>query len=112
MCRKEGNMSDIEGAIDQLVNAIHESDVYREYDELRDKVNQNPELKQQIDEFRHKNYELQNSDADFEKLEEFEKEYSQFREIPLVSDYLAAELAFCRMMQDINIKITDEIDFE
>ncbi len=109
---KRGNMDNIDSAIDRLVATILESDVYREYDELRDKVNKDPELKQQIDEFRHRNYELQNSDADFDKIEDFEREYSQFREIPLVSDFLAAELAFCRMMQEINIKITNAIDFE
>lgn len=105
-------MNNIDSAIEQLVTAILESDVYKEYDELRNEVNRNPELKVQIDEFRHKNYELQNSENDFDKIDAFEKEYSQFREIPLVSDFLAAELAFCRMMQEINIKITNELDFD
>jgi cell fate (sporulation/competence/biofilm development) regulator YlbF (YheA/YmcA/DUF963 family) len=106
-------MNDIDSSIEQLVTAILESDVYREYDEVRNQVNQYPELKRQINEYRRRNYDLQQNDSNnFEKIDAFEKEFSQFRENPLVSDYLAAELSFCRMMQDINLKITDALNFE
>jgi cell fate (sporulation/competence/biofilm development) regulator YlbF (YheA/YmcA/DUF963 family) len=106
-------MNDIDSSIEQLVTAILESDVYREYDEVRNHVNQYPELKRQINEYRRRNYDLQQNDSNnFEKIDAFEKEFSQFRENPLVSDYLAAELSFCRMMQDINLKITDALNFE
>lgn len=30
----------------------------------------------------------------------------------MVSDFLAAELAFCRMMQDINLRLTEALHFE
>jgi cell fate (sporulation/competence/biofilm development) regulator YlbF (YheA/YmcA/DUF963 family) len=106
-------MNDIDSAIEQLVTAILESDVYREYDEVRNDVNQYPELKRQINEYRRRNYDLQQNDnSDFDKIDAFEREYAQFRENPLVSDYLAAELSFCRMMQDINLKITNALNFE
>jgi cell fate (sporulation/competence/biofilm development) regulator YlbF (YheA/YmcA/DUF963 family) len=108
-----GEMNDIDSSIEQLVAAILESDVYKEYDEIRNQVNQFPELKKKINEFRRRNYDLQqNGNSDFDKIDAFEREYSQFRENPLVSDYLAAELSFCRMMQDINLKITNELNFE
>ena len=45
-------------------------------------------------------------------LEAFEREYANFREEPLVSEFLAAELAFCRMMQDINLHLTEAVHFE
>ena len=48
----------------------------------------------------------------FEKIEAFEREYEDFRENPLVDDFLSAELAFCRMMQKYNDRIMDAIDFE
>ena len=68
-----------------------------------------------VNEYRRKNFELQNtadSDALFDRMEAFEKEYEKFRENPLVDDFLRAELAFCRMMQDINIRITEAMHFE
>ena len=48
----------------------------------------------------------------FHKIEEFEREYEKFRENPIVADFLAAELGFCRMMQSVNIKITEALNFE
>ena len=47
----------------------------------------------------------------FDKIEDFEREYEKFREDPLVSDFLAAELGLCRMMQQINMTMTEELDF-
>ena len=68
---------------------------------------------EQIDEFRRNNYLLQcRTDIDFDKLDHFEKEYENFRQQPLVADFLAAELALCRMMQDIFSDITEALDFE
>lgn len=106
-------MSKLDNAVEQLIEAILDSEIYREYDAQRNRVNQYPELKAQIDEFRKKNFLLQRSeDNAFEKIEQFEKEYADFREDPMVSEFLAAELAFCRMMQDINLRVTEGVHFE
>lgn len=73
-------MNTIDIALSRLAGAILDSREYKEYDLQRNKVNQYPELKAQIDEFRRRNFELQTSaDNAFEKLEEFEKKYSDFR---------------------------------
>ena len=106
-------MSKLDSTVEQLIEAILDSEIYREYDAQRNRVNQYPELKAQIDEFRKRNFLLQKSaDNAFEKIEQFEKEYEDFRENPMVSEFLAAELAFCRMMQDINFRVTEAVHFE
>ncbi len=106
-------MNTIDIALDRLVGAILDSAEYREYDKQRNRVNQYPELKAQIDEYRKKNFELQTSEENvFEKLSQLEKEYADLRENPMVSDFLTAELAFCRMMQDINLRLTEALHFE
>lgn len=106
-------MSNIDNALKQLTEAVLESEEYREYDLQRNRVNQYPELKAKIDEYRERNFRLQTSEENaLDKLEQFEREYSGFRENPLVSDFLAAELAFCRMMQDINLRLTEALHFE
>lgn len=107
-------MSKVANAVEQLIAEILSSDEYRAYDEQRNKVKKYPELKAQIDEFRERNFLIQTSDDEnsMEKLEAFEKEYSDFRENPLVSDFLAAELDFCRMMQGVNLRITEGVHFE
>lgn len=103
----------MERALDAYIQEILKSPEYKEYTEVLEKVKLYPDLKAQIDEFRTRNYEMQRSkDAAFEKLEEFEREYGEFRDIPLVSEFLEAELAFCRMMQHNNNVIMNAIRFE
>lgn len=103
----------VEEAVGKLAGEVLNSQIYKEYRIQLEKVKQQPKLKERIDEFRQRNYELQCSpDYAFDKMEQFEREYRGFREDPLVSDFLAAELALCRMMQEINSKLVEAIDFE
>ena len=100
-------------AVEQMVQAIRNTDAYLEYQKQLARVKEQPELKRQIDEFRTRNFELQTSkDTNFDKLDQFTRENEAFRENPLVSDFLAAELAFCRMMQEIGLYVTDQMHFE
>ncbi len=100
-------------AVKQLVDAIRNTDAYLEYQRQLARVKEQPELKRQIDDFRTRNFELQTSkDTNFDKIDQFTRENEAFRENPLVSDFLAAELAFCRMMQEIGLYVTDQMRFE
>lgn len=106
-------MNQVDEAVGKLTEAVLQSEVYLEYRKQLEKVKQFPQLKERIDDFRHKNYELQCSpDYAFDKMDQFEREYRGFREDPLVSDFLAAELALCRLMQEINSRLVEAIDFE
>ncbi len=106
-------MNRLDQATDEFITAILGSAIYRTYRQEPDKVKQVPGLKEQIDEFRKRNFELQlSADMDFGKLDSFEKEYENFRANPLVADFLAAELDLCRAIQRINMRITAELKFE
>lgn len=100
-------------AVKQLVGCNRNTDAYLEYQRQLARVKEQPELKRQIDDFRTRNFELQTSkDTNFDKIDQFTRENEAFRENPLVSDFLAAELAFCRMMQEIGLYVTDQMRFE
>jgi len=108
-------MTELNVAVEKLIDIIRDTEVYAEYERQKEKVNRIPDLKAQIDTFRIRNFEIQNlsDDADvFQKIEDFEREYESFRENPIVSDFLSAELALCRMMQEINIRLTAALDFD
>lgn len=106
-------MRNMEEAVQEFVGAIKATQEYEDYTSEKNKVKQFPELKGQIDEYRRRNFEMQSSsDTAFESMEQFEKEYAAFMEIPMVADFLAAELAFCRLMQEVNLKVTESLDFE
>lgn len=107
--------SQIQEAAKKFAALIQESDTYKEYFFQREKLRKQPDLYEKVNEYRQKNFDIQNeSDGEdlFDKMEAFEKEYAKFRENPLVEDFLRAELAFCRLMQEINVMLTAEIDFE
>jgi cell fate (sporulation/competence/biofilm development) regulator YlbF (YheA/YmcA/DUF963 family) len=120
VCEEEGEYtmpeSDVMEKAKELSETIAASETYQRYALQRDTLRKQPDLYQKVNEFRQRNYELQNaednSEALFEKMEAFEKEYEKFRENPLVDDFLRAELAFCRMMQSLSDVIMEDIDFE
>lgn len=105
----------VEAAAGKFVKSIKESDTYKAYYYQLERLKRNPELHERVNEFRKRNYEIQNTsqvDELFDKMDAFEKEYEKFRENPIVDDFLRAELAFCRLMQEIYTYITGELDFQ
>ena len=106
-------MREIDIALEQLVHAVVNSKECKRYREELRRVKLRPGLKEEIDDYRMRNFRLQNSDElTIEKIEQFEKEYEEFRSDPLVSDFLASELAVCRMVQNISDKLTEALEFE
>ncbi|MCR4617870.1 MAG: YlbF family regulator [Lachnospiraceae bacterium] len=104
---------EVKDALDNLIEVIKADEVYKEYHKQLDLIRQNPDLKRQVDDFRKRNHEMQMSeDLDFVKLTAFQDEFKILRQNPLVDNFLAAELDFCRMMQNINFDIVEEVDFE
>ena len=106
---------EVQKALEQLAQAIKDSDIYREYRRQSERVDNAGDMREKIDEYRVRNFELQNSvqtEDLLDKLDDFEREYEKFREDPLVEEFLDAELAFCRMMQEIGLYVTDQMKFE
>lgn len=104
-------MADVTQQMAQFIEAIKATDTYLEYQKQKERIKQFPDLKEKIDQFRQKNFELQNNTAPdqlFDRVDAFQKEYESFREIPMVHDFLAAELDYCRMIQMINEKLYTE----
>ncbi len=108
-------MNDIVQATNEFVKYIKDSETYKKYMTENNKMKNYPELKKRVDEYRRKLYILQNTeDGDklYDEVDKIEAEGESLRAIPLVSDFLGAELAFCRMMQNIYRQITAEVDFD
>ena len=81
----------MEQSLQTYIDKLLQSEAYLKYVEQKERVKQYPDLKRQIDEFRQRNFEMQNSgDMVFEKIDAFEREYADFRDNPLVADFLEA----------------------
>lgn len=109
-------MKEVYEAVDNLIDVICETKQYEDYQRVKAKLASEPELKEQIDEFRQRNFNLQISDMDsiklMEETDKFEREYEDFRVNPLVNEFLAAELAFNRMMQRVYDEIMEGIEYD
>ena len=83
-----------------LLNSIQKSDVYRTYKKQEAILEKNPELVSRVQHFRSDNFRLQN------------EERGNLLQNPEVNAYLDAELALCRMMQQICKTLTDGIEIK
>ena len=104
----------IEAALEQLVTAMKNSEEYVRFKRAEAKVAEFSGLQQRIDEFRGSWYALQSSGAPdlFGQIDQVEETYMDFRENPYVQEFLAAELALCRMFQQVNWTIMQNLDFD
>ena len=107
--------TELEKAMEPLLTFLQETEEYKRYAYEKKKIDHFPELKRQIDEYRVKNYQLQkeaSSEELFDRVDGFMQEYEKFRDNPIVSDFLEAELSLCRMLQNIYIAVTQAVDFD
>lgn len=108
-------MNKMEKCTEDLIRCIIESDEYRQFCELRDKVREEPELRRQINDFRLHVFETQNSQELLDMYQEQNRlcnDYEEFRKNPLVNGFLLAELRVCRMVQKITGEIVGAVDLD
>ena len=108
-------MDEISMEIEKLLDAVHRSDEYQEYQKQAAQLEADPELKARVMRFRGDNFRLQNhSDKDelFHIEEQLNQESASLRQNLKVNAYLDAELALCRLMQRICRTLVDGIDIQ
>lgn len=101
--------------LEDLIASVKSSKTYREYREAKEKVERDPLKKRQLDKYRTKIYEIQNSYGGsdlYNSVDRIEQESEEFRSDPEVDQFLTAELALCRMIQYVNLTLIDELDFD
>ena len=102
-------------ATDRLLTATRNSEEFIRYQAIKEQAHGPPKPESQITEFRKKNYLLQNSQGTvdlYEETDRMENEYREFRKNPMVSEYLAAENALCKIVQQINWTFIEGLEFE
>ena len=107
--------SEVEACTRALMEAIRNSVEYRNFEQCREQVRRQPELRKIIDEFRRETYLLQNSNSSLDLADEMKRLYEKRREIrknKVVSDYLSAEVGICRMLQKISMEVMNVTDLE
>ena len=107
-------MTDITELSNQVINTIHETDEYIAYIETRNELRKDPALYERVNEFRAKNFLLQQADSDdlLDMMDALTNEYEDVINIELVSEFITAEVALCRLVQEFNHRLIDGLDFD
>ena len=106
-------MGNVEVYVDRLIQEIKSGVVYRQYTVALENLNQNPELKQQVDELRRLNYQVQaESDARnlYDAIDDIESKIDKLSCVPEVTQFLEAELALCRQLQSVEVRLHQGIN--
>lgn len=107
------DMQKIEMCLSTLITSIKEGETYKKYQFCEEKLKEQPELRERVNEFRKAVFQLNNDESDenlFEKVDAFENKYQEFRKIPMVNEYLEAELDMCRLMQKVQREIHEAVE--
>lgn len=108
-------MKQVERCAQNLVWAIQDSEEYQNFCRIREKVKKDPDLREQINQFRIHVFDVQNSPEPLDMYDEQKKlcrEYEEFRKNPLVNEFLQAELRICRMLQKVTMDIAGAVDLD
>lgn len=100
---------------DDYINELKKTSAYTEYRAALETVKQNEELWRRIEEYRRRRTDYQNfsnNDDMYDKADRIRQEYADVFNNQDAKEFLDAEVAICRMVQDISIKIAEAIDFE
>ncbi len=108
-------MDAIDVRLDALIDAVLSNEEYRRYRALQEQISLEPEKEKAINNFRRRNYLLQRNKDNidlFDEIDKLEQEFREFRKEPLVEEYLSAELSVCRLVQRINRKLMEQVNFD
>lgn len=99
---------------EELKKIILDSEEYRNYDMYRRLLNQTPQLKARVNEFRAANVEMQMSHDEEDKntMQELADGYNDLLTNSVVREFLNAELILCKMIQQIDAILVSDVELE
>lgn len=103
---------ELEKKAEEIAEMLVNSDVYKTFVEAKNKLAEKQDILKKVNEYRRKNFEIQNGTADnkAEQLRNLENEYKEILRNTEARNFLNAELILCRNIKKINEIIIDKID--
>lgn len=107
-------MTDLSNLCNTVLDTFFATEEYRTYSELLERLKAEPVLFERVNEFREKNFILQQSDSEdlFDMLDALTNEYEDVINIELASEFIEAEAALCKLIQDFNRRVVDGLKFD
>lgn len=102
-------------ATNTLVNIIKNTSVYTEFQSALEDLQKYPELKTLADEFRTQKFLAYHSlkeQISFADFPDFEEKRLELAGYPQIERYLNAEVALCRLLQEVESCLTEGMSFD
>lgn len=101
----------------ELARAILENPIYKSYKKALDSLNNNPENRRMVEDFRKKQLELQmielsGQKPDEQKISHLQKLYEILMANSEIKNFLESEMNFSKLMADVYKIISDTLDLE
>lgn len=106
-------MTDLSALSNQVLETIKGTEEYKNYKALLAEIKKNPAIYDRVNELREKNFMLQQSDSEdiLDMMDALTNEYEDVINSELASEFLGAEVALCRLIQEFNRSLTDGLEF-
>ena len=104
-------MDKVTECLDALIEEMRESRAYQNYLWMEEKLEKDPDLKSRVDDYRIRNYRLQQSEnVDlYDAVDSLERDSYALRKSEKANAYLEAELEVCKMVQKVQDRISEAI---
>lgn len=98
----------------ELAGLIKDSQQYKEYMRVKEKVGENPELTEMVNDFQAKQFELQKMQVAGQELgpdmmQQVQNLYGILMKDPVAAEYIQAEVQFSLMVNDVYQIIADAV---
>lgn len=103
-------MDKVTECLDALIEEMRESRAYQNYLWMEEELEKDPDLKSRVDDYRIRNYRLQQSEnVDlYDAVDSLERDSYALRKSEKANAYLEAELEVCKMVQKVQDRISEE----
>lgn len=107
-------MTDLSSLCSHVVGEICATPEYRQYEETLKQLKKDEPLFKRVTEYRERNFALQQSDSEdlMDMLDALTNEYEDVINIELASEFLEAEVALCRLVQNFQRDVIAGLNFE
>ena len=108
-------MDGFDKTTESFIKELKKTKTYRQYKDKLAALKKDEEMWAKVLEYRNKRMELQNNSSQdelYDKADWFEREYAYIYENKQAKEFLEAEIALCRLVQDISYKLVQSLEFE
>lgn len=104
-------MNNVMQQTDNLVEAIHASNEYTQYQMLQNAISKDTNIYARLNEFRRRNFEIQmtNTESSIDESTNLRREYADVLNRGTVKDFLSAEQRYVKMLRKMYHKIEAEL---